>query len=49
VRVEAKGVNGASVCAFARHAASHVGPWLTEAKADGKEVLAVFVSSFHHC
>jgi hypothetical protein len=35
VRVATHGVNGASVCAFARHARSHVGQWLAENRANG--------------
>lgn len=36
VRVATHGVNGASVCAFARRARSHVGQWLAENQAHGK-------------
>ena len=35
VRMTTHGVNGANVCAFARHARSHVGQWLAENEADG--------------
>lgn len=39
VRMTTHGVNGANVCAFARHARSHVGQWLAENEADGKALL----------
>ena len=34
IRVHSFGINGASICAFARHAAAHVQPWLRRHRAD---------------
>jgi hypothetical protein len=41
VAVTTHGVNGATVCAFARYAQIHVAKWLTEARADGERDLPV--------
>jgi len=46
VRMTTHGVNGANVCAFARHARSHVGQWLAENEANGKALLPVFSTLF---